>query len=170
MSDNEKALIMDINKAKFNQSKTEADTYFKSITSVKCPYFNNDPVYFNSEGFEHIIFKEWNKTRSKTEQYTRFRLLPLGVTVIKRSGTLQEFDERKIFVRRKSKDGWNKILKLVKYYVFVSIIGDLRLKVVVKEIEGGQKNFWSIYPSWEIKKNINGEIKKKFFTGDPETE
>lgn len=161
---------MEISVEKFNQRKTEADTYYKSIGNVKCPYFNGEPVYFNSEGFEHIIFKHWNKTRSQIEQYTRFRLLPLAVTVIKKSGTLQEFDQRNLFVRRKSKDGWNKILKNVKYYIFTAIIGDLRLKIVIKEIEGGQKNFWSLYPSWDTIKNIEGEKKKKFYSGDPETD
>jgi hypothetical protein len=84
---------MEIEEQKFNQRKTEADIYYKSIGSVKCPYFNNEPVYFNSEGFEHLVFKEWNKTRSQVEQYTRFRLLPLAVSVIKKSGTMQEFEQ-----------------------------------------------------------------------------
>jgi hypothetical protein len=161
---------MELTQEKFNQAKIEADAYYRSIGSVKCPYFNNEPVAFNSEGFEHVIFKEWNKTRSQLEQYTRFRLLSLGVSVIKRSGTLQEFDKRNLFVRMKSKNGWNKVMKVVRYYVFVAIFGELRLKVVVKEVEGGQKYFWSIYPSWETKSDINGEKKKKFFSGNPETD
>ena len=81
-----------IPKQKFNQRKTEADSYYRSVTSIKCPYFNGEEVHFNSDGFEHIVFKEWNKTRSRTDQYVRFRLLPLAVSVIKKSGTLQEYD------------------------------------------------------------------------------
>jgi len=76
-------VYVDIPEEKFNQRKTEADSYYKSVVNVKCPYFNNELVYFNSEGFEHVIFKEWNKTRTRAEQYTRFRLLPLAVSIIK---------------------------------------------------------------------------------------
>ncbi len=161
---------MEISEEKFNQRKIEAESFYKSIGPIKCPYFNGDCVYFNSQGFEHLVFKEWNKTRSQQEQYTRFRLLPLAVSVIKKSGTLQEFDERKLFVRRKSKDGWNKIMKIVKYYIFVAIVGELRLKVIIKEIEGGQKNFHSVYPSWQVVVDDGGVKKKKFFTGEPETD
>ncbi len=81
---------------------------------------------------------------------------------------MQEFDERKLFVRRKSKDGWNQTLKIVKYYIFVAIVGELRLKVIIKEIEGGQKNFHSVYPSWQVTVDDGGVKKKKFFTGEPE--
>jgi hypothetical protein len=163
-------MFMEISEEKFNQRKTEAESFYKSIGPIKCPYFSGECVYFNSTGFEHLVFKEWNKTRSQTEQYTRFRLLPLAVSVIKKSGTLQEFDERKLFVRTKSKDGWNKVMKTVKYYVFVAIVGELRLKVIVKEIEGGQKNFHSVYPSWQVVVSEGGIKKKKFFSGDLETD
>ncbi len=160
----------DISDEKYNQRKTEAAVYYKSIISVKCPYFNNDPVHFNADGFEHIIFKEWNKTRSRVDQYARFRLLPLAVSVIKRSGTMQEYAERNSFVRRKSKGGWNKLMKLVRYYVFIAIIGELRIKVVVKEIEGGSKNFHTMYPSWEIEKRPDGSKIKKLYSGNLETD
>jgi hypothetical protein len=44
------------------------------------------------------------------------------------------------------------------------------MKVVIKEVEGGQKNFWSVYPSWVIKNAQDGQKKKKFYTGNPETD
>ncbi|HVY67510.1 MAG TPA: hypothetical protein VHA30_01270 [Patescibacteria group bacterium] len=161
---------MEISEEKFNQRKTEAENFYKSIGPTKCPYFKGECIYFNSQGFEHLIFKEWNKTRSQREQYVRFRLLPLAVGVIKKSGTLQEYDERKLFVRRKSKDGWGRTMKKVKYYVFVAIIGELRLKVIIKEIEGSQKNFHSVYPSWQAVIDGSGIKKKKFYSGEPETD
>ena len=161
---------MEISDEKFEQKKKEAEDFYKSIGPIKCPYFNGDCVYFNSEGLEHLVFKEWNKTRSRIDQYARFRLLPLAVSIIKKSGTLQEFDSRKIFVRRKSKDGWNQVLKNVKYFVFVAIVGELRLKVIIKEIEGGQKNFHSVYPSWQTQSDTAGNKKKKFYTGNLESD
>lgn len=141
---------------------------YRTIGPVKCPYFNGDRVYFNSEGFEHVIFKEWNKTRSREEQYTRFRLLPLVVSIIKRSGTLQEYCEKNVFVRGQSKGRWTKVMKLVRYYVFVAIVKDLRLKVIIKEIDGCQKNFHSVYPSWKTVMDDDGNQQKKLYKGDPE--
>jgi hypothetical protein len=161
---------MEIADDKFQQRKAEAEAFYQSIDPVKCPYFNGDCVHFNSEGFEHIVFKEWNKTRSRVEQYTRFRLLPLAVSITKKSGTLQEYDERNLFVRRQSRGKWNKILKPVRYYVFTAIVKDLRVKVIVKEIEGGQKCFHSIYPSWNTQPDGQGGKKKKLYHGDPETD
>lgn len=88
---------MKISGENFAQRKAEAKAFYDSIEKVRCPFFNDD-VHFNSEGFEHIRFKAWNKSRTQQEQYTRYRLIPLAVSIIKRSGTLQEYDERNIFV------------------------------------------------------------------------
>ncbi|MFH1790355.1 MAG: hypothetical protein ABH832_04795 [bacterium] len=60
--------------------------------------------------------------------------------------------------------------KLVKYYVFISIIVSIgvRFKVVVKEIEGGLPFFWSIYPSWRKETDGIGGKKKILYTGNLE--
>jgi hypothetical protein len=163
-------LRMEISDEKFEQRKTEATAFYKSIGQVKCPYFDGDCVHFNSEGFEHLIFKEWNKTRSQVEQYTRFRLLPLAVSIIKKSGTMQEYDERNMFVRSQSRGKWSQVMKAVRYYIFVAIVGELRAKVIIKEIEGGQRCFHSIYPSWQTESDGQGGKRKKLYRGEPETD
>lgn len=161
---------MDILEDKFNQIKELAEIYYKSVESVKCPYFNGERVYFNTGGFEHISFKKRDKPRARKDQYNRFRLLPLAVSTIKKSGTIQEYEERKLWISHKPKKGSNKTLKLVKYYIFISVINNLRLKVVIREIKGSQKNFWSVYPTWKKIKYVNGEEKRKLFSGEPETD
>jgi len=77
---------------------------------------------------------------------------------------LQEFDERNIFVRQKINSRWEKRLKTVRYYVFIAFLKEynFRLKIIIKEIEGGQPFFWSVYPSWKVIKNINKKNKKIF--------
>lgn len=158
---------MEIDPLKFAKVKTETEEFYKSIGQVKCPYLD-DVVHFNAEGFEHLLFKAWNKTRSNAEQYTRLRLLPLVPEIIKKSHTLQEFDERKLFVRQKINSLWGQRMKTVRYYVFVAIVKNLRLKVVVKEIEGGAKFFYSLYPSWRVVDDGNGNQRKVFYTGNLE--
>ena len=58
-------------------------------------------------------------------------------------------------------------MKTVYYYVFVAIVKKVRLKIIIKEIEGGNKYFYGLYPSWWTVKGEIGDI-KKFYSGDLE--
>ncbi len=162
-------LIMEIDDEKFEEVKKQAEEFYKTIGTIKCPYLKTN-VHFNTEGFEHLLSKSWNRGRSRVEQYTRLRLLPLAVRIIAKTATLQEFDERKIFVRQKINSRWEKRLKAVTYYVFIAVIRDhnVRLKVIVKEIEGGIRFFHSLYPSWKVTTDGNGHSRKVFYSGNPE--
>lgn len=42
------------------------------------------------------------------------------------------------------------IPKEVVYYEFVAVIGKVRIKIMIKEIVGGDKFFWSIIPFWKM--------------------
>ncbi|MFA6486240.1 MAG: hypothetical protein WCT40_02640 [Candidatus Magasanikbacteria bacterium] len=160
---------MEIAEEKFEKVKNGAKTYYDGLGPVSCPYLKKD-VHFNKFGFEHILSKSWNRGRSKIEQYTRLRLLPKVVEVIKLSHTLQEYDERNMLVKQKINSRWEKRPKTVKYYVFIAVMVafGVRFKVVVKEIEGGSPFFWSIYPSWKKEIDCNGGMKKVFYSGNLE--
>jgi len=160
---------MEINEEKFKQTKEKAEKFYKSIDSIYCPYLKTN-VNFNSEGFEHILFKSWNRGRSKVEQYIRLRLLSKVVEVIGKSHTLQEYNEENMFVRQKINSRWDRRKKFIKYYVFIALFPDkgIRFKVICKQIEGGKLFFWSVYPSWRKKKNILGQDKKILYTGNLE--
>ncbi len=108
----------EISNEKFEQIRQQAEECYENIGSIKCPYLN-DKVNFNSEGFQHLLFKSWNKTRSRKEQHTRLKLLPLAPKIISLSHTLQEYDERKLFIRQRINSRWEKRLKIVRYYVFL---------------------------------------------------
>ncbi len=156
-----------IDDVKFDQVRKKAEDDYQKIGEVHCPYLNQR-VHFNNEGFEHLLFKEWNKTRTRLEQYVRLRLLRLAPQVISKSHTMQEFDERPMFVRQKINSRWESKLKVVRYYVFIAIINSARIKIVVKEIEGGKPFFYSLYPSWRIEKNEDGKQRKIFYSGNLE--
>ncbi len=148
---------MEIDDKKFEGVKQNAKQNYEKIGKVRCPYLD-DYVHFNKEGFEHLLFKTWNRTRSRQEQYIRLRLLPLIPEIIAKTHTLQEYDERKMLVRQKINSRWEQRVKLVRYYVFVAIVKSVRLKIIIKEIEGGEKFFYSFYPSWKTTKD---DLKKK---------
>lgn len=158
---------MEISDEKFTKIKEDAENFYDTLKNIRCPYLK-DSVHFNTEGFQHLLFKDWNRPRTRFEQYTRLRLIKLAPEIIKISHTLQEYDERQLFVRQKINSRWEKRLKTIKYHVFVAIVDFVRLKIVVKEIEGGVKFFYSLYPSWKVEKDGNGNNKKIFFSGNLE--
>jgi len=154
---------------KFKRVRKEAEEYYESIGSVWCPYLQEN-VHFNTEGFQHLLFKSWNRTRVRAEQYTRLRLLRLVPDIIAKSHTLQEYEERSLLIKQKVNSRWEKRMKRVRYYVFIAIVKTVRLKIIVKEIEGGAKFFYSLYPSWRDTPDVNGNKKKVLYSGNLETD
>lgn len=155
---------------KFNQIKNDAEEFYRKIGFIYCPYFA-EKINFNSKGFDHIIFKTWNRTRPLEDQFSRFRHLNLAPEVIKNSKTLQGLWATQKFERvKKNKGTWEKILKLTTYYEFVAVVeshgSKIRVKVIVKQIDGGEKFFLSIIPFWG--RNKHGE--RIMHSGDPEND
>ncbi|PIP17022.1 MAG: hypothetical protein COX44_02215 [Candidatus Portnoybacteria bacterium CG23_combo_of_CG06-09_8_20_14_all_37_13] len=163
---------MDINTEQFRKIKEEAERFYKEISEIYCPYFQ-ETISFNAKGLDHIKFSEWNKARPIKQQYMRLRLLKLAPQVIKKSHTLQEFHETKRFERQKINSRWEKRTVMVRYYGFIAITDNLRtkVKIIIKEIERGKRFFWSIIPFWKAKKNeFNNQYKKILHNGDLETQ
>lgn len=157
---------MEVSETKFKQAEEAARKYYKALEPIKCPYFN-EAIHFNSEGWKHIFFKKGNIRRSVEDQYMRLKLLPLAEQVLRRSHTLQQYYETKSFERVQSNSVWATELKAVRYYAFSAVINNALIKVVIKQIEGRNKNFHSIIPKWYVKEQ-EGKKKKIFHTGNLE--
>ena len=160
---------MEISDDKFEKAKYSAKKFYEHIGRIWCPYLGRE-INFNSEGFEHLLAKSWNRGRSRVEQYTRLKILPKVVEIIRSSHTLQEYDQRLVFMRRKINSRWEKQVRTVRYFVFIALLRNhgIRFKIIVKEAEGGQPFFWSVYPSWRTVTQESGERKKIFFYGNLE--
>lgn len=161
---------MDFTPEKFNKLKDQAEIFYNGINSTRCPYFQSE-IHFNSKGWEHLIFKDWNKTRLISDQYSRLRHIKLAPEVIQNSRTLQGVWTTQKFERIKKKDGsWQRILKLTTYYEFIAVMeshgSKVRVKVIVKQVDGGEKFFLSIIPFWGANKN-GGRI---MHSGNPESD
>ena len=148
---------MKIDIKKFKWMKKEAIEEYNKIDQVFCPYLGED-VVFNNKGLRHLRFKSWNRSRSVADQYMRFKLLKFAVKVLKDSYTLQEFSESKNLERVQINSRWEQRAVAVKYYGFVAIIDEVRIKVIVKEVKSGNKFFWSLIPCW---KQDRGKLNKK---------
>lgn len=149
---------------KFEQRRQEAETFYKSIGEVWCPYFK-EKVVFNTRGLEHIKFKGVRQARTRVDQYIRFRLISFAPKIIQVSHTLQGITKRRNFEREKTNSRWESTMRLVTYYEFVAVINETRIRIIIKQVEDGPKYFWSIIPFWKMNK-ITGE--KIIHSGKPE--
>ena len=131
----------------FKEVKEKGEKLYKTIGEIYCPYFK-EKVSFNARGLEHLKFIQREKTRLEKDQYMRFKLIYLAPEVLKSSHTVQGVLETKKFERIRISHRTDTILKPVGYYEFIAVIKRNRVRVIVKQIENGQKFFWSLIPFW----------------------
>lgn len=149
----------------FENIKQKAEEFYGSIGKVKCPYFNQE-ISFNSKGILHAKFKNKYNARKRSDSFMRLKNIHFAPEILKISRTLQEKESKHIFVEIKTNNRKEKILKRCDYFGFIAIIKDRgfekRFKIIVRQIEGGEKHFWSIIPFWKSNKEL------KFHSGNLE--
>jgi len=148
----------------FKEIKERGEVLYKSLDKIYCPYFK-DKVTFGADGLSHLKFKRREKSRPEQDQYMRFKLIQLAPEVLRASHTLQGIFETRKFERISCHNRKDIIMKSVKYYEFIAVIKRNRIKVIVKQIEGGNKFFWSIIPFWKMNKYTMDRI---LYDGTPE--
>lgn len=150
----------------FEKVKLEAATFYRNVGSVRCPYLGRD-VSFNRQGLEHLLFKKRKHARPRADQHMRLKLLHLAPRVLSQSHTVQGVLSQRAFVRQRSGKTRERVLKNVTYYEFVAVLQTIRIRVVVRRVEGGQHHFWSIIPYWRQSSQRN---KRLLHDGDPEND
>jgi len=148
----------------FNEKKEKAKQIFNSQKSVRNPYFQRE-IVLNSDGFHHLQFS--NRTeRNKHEQLLKFRLLPLGLEIIRKSGTIQEYRRLLTPIGKLSANGAIP-MKEVQYWGMAAIVGQNQIKVraILRQVGDGNITFWSVMPDSKIR---NGQ--QKLFTDGIEDE
>ncbi|MCX6761186.1 MAG: hypothetical protein NTZ84_03755 [Candidatus Nealsonbacteria bacterium] len=144
----------------YNKLREDTQKFYSSIGSVFSPAFNQK-IYFPSEGFNHIIFKNARSEREKSSQILRFKLLPLAIKLIKISTTYQEFEETIKEFEIKSYKKKVKKSKPVSYWGIIAIVEGRKIKSIIRKIgDNGAMHFWSIVPAWTTNKYRD----TKFFT------
>lgn len=131
----------------FKEVKEKGEELYKSLGEVHCPFLK-EKVSFGAQGLEHLKFKRREKARLEKDQYMRFKLLHLAPEILKSSHTLQGILETKKLERIRTNSRTDTILKPVTYYEFIAVLKRNRVRIIVKQIDGGQKFFWSIVPFW----------------------
>ncbi|MEK7646408.1 MAG: hypothetical protein AAB381_01810 [Patescibacteria group bacterium] len=145
---------MDFDALKFNRIKEEAESFYKSLGEIYCPYFK-EKVSFNRKGFEHLKFIGRGQARSEKDQFQRFRLLHLAPQVLGLTTTIQGVWNTSHFEEIKSNSRVEFLLKNVTYYEFISVLtykqNLRRVRIIVKQVENSSKYFWSIIPDFKNK-------------------
>lgn len=148
----------------FDQVKQEGENFYEALDCVNCPYFK-EKIYFKSGGLEHLSFRKRGRVRLKQDQYMRFKLLGIVPEILKQSHTLQGKLETKRFEKIRRHNRTDLVFKDVTYYEFIAIVKRNRVKIIVKQVESGEREFWSIIPFW----GMNDKTKSRIFhEGFPE--
>lgn len=146
-----------LNEKDFEEVKKNAETFYETIGEIYCPYFK-EKITFNTKGLKHLKFKSNRQARSRTDQYARLKLLYLTPQILKASYTLQGIWQTKRFEMLSINSRWEHIMKDVIFYEFIAVMDNVRAKVIIKEVYGGEKHFWSVIPYWSIDKENRKRI------------
>ncbi len=151
------------NQQEFEKVKSDAEKLYETFDSAYCPYFK-EKISFNAKGLRHLKFKSDQQARSNKDQYARLKLLYLAPQVLGKSHTLQGIWQTKQLEQYKTSGQWQYTMKDVIFYEFIAVLDNVRVKVIIKDVLGGEKHFWSIIPYW----NINKVGKRRIlYSGNP---
>ncbi len=136
-------------------ARKEAQELYAGFTTVNCPALGGEPVYFTAEGFNHLVYRGDKKERDKRVQVMKFELLNKARTIIEISTTFQEYDEGFEYVTRRKHGQKIRENVLVRCWGLIAVIKKFRVKVVIRQIGNGKKEFYSVIPAWFIRQYRN---------------
>ena len=145
------------NQEEFEKFGDEGEKLYQTFESVYCPHFAGK-ISFNAKGLRHLKFKSDQQARPQKDQYPRLKLLHLAPEVLRKSHTLQGIWKTRQFENNNTNGQWKYLMKEMIFYEFIAVLENVRVKVIVKEILGGEKHFWSIIPFWGIDKASSKRI------------
>lgn len=149
--------MLQFTEQQFKDAKEKGEQLYKAINDAFCPYFK-EKISFGALGLEHLKFKRHGKARSEKDQYMRFKLIHLVPEVLNLSYTLQGISEEKKFERIRVNNRTDTVLVPVNYYEFISVIKRNRVRIIIKQIDDGQKFFWSLIPFWKMNEETKNRI------------
>lgn len=131
-------------------NKEEFEKYYKSIGKIFCPYFK-EYVHFTDKGLEHLKFKSHFLPRTVKDSRVRMSLIPNAVRVLTITRTIQGVNSVMRFENRFVHNRKEKALQLVKYFEFIAVIDNKKIKVIIKQITGDHMTFLSVIPLFKEK-------------------
>ena len=127
----------------YEKSKKLAKKIYSKIGRIPCPAFDSGLVAFTSNGFNHLI-RKGRIPRTKNEQKRRFILVQYMEDIIRNPCAEITFrqTEEKHAVNRHGQE--IQIASTANFWTFHVNINKCEIKLVIKQIGQGQKQFQSI--------------------------
>lgn len=137
--------------AYYEAKRTKAHEIYHAQRSIHNPYFGDD-VTLNADGFHHLRYSARHE-RTKEEQVLKFTLLPLGLHILRKATTVQEYRKLLMPVGERSRRDGSTAMKLTEWWGFVAIFiqQDIKVRVIVRKVGDGNFHFWSVMPYSKLK-------------------
>ena len=121
--------------------KIKMKTFYDSVDYVYCPVLKKY-IYFNSVGFRHLRYKPDGTPRKNKESIYKLKLLPLVISVIRKSTKIEQ--KREVLFR--TKRGKKFKLKKAVTYSLVAKVGrrSILVRVIIIKIGDGKHVFYSV--------------------------
>ena len=117
---------------KWKEFVKKAKKNYNKIQCISCPAFNNEFIYFNREGFNHLLWKG-TAPRSIKEQKERISLISAAVTILKSHKNYSTY-------RMNIKDNSN-----AHFWSFDGRYGNKEITIILRQINDGNKYFFSVF-------------------------
>jgi len=128
----------------YNESKQKAKEIYSKISVLECSALDSSKIFFSRIGFNHII-RKGHTVRPKTEQMRRFVLFQYIEQILSDPKSVILFRESNV---RESANKYGKkviVKSRAKFWTFVSSINGCKIKVVIRQLDEGRKQFLSIF-------------------------
>lgn len=129
----------------FNQTfkyakKLAKDFYFNdwAKSPPKCLAFDGEVVHITREGWEHLVHL---RKRTRFELLGRLFVLERAKKLLETATVFQDYCK----------------IKNSEYWCLGAVIGEMKIRVIIRSIDGGQKHFFSVIRKGSIEKEIEGE-------------
>lgn len=127
----------------YKKIKAEAKKLYSKIGRIHSPALSDEYVAFTSIGFTHLVRKGRNP-RPRSEQKRRFALLPHAEAIITNPQAIIVYrtTETKYWANRYGEKVF--ITSTAHFWTFIEKIDGLTIKIVIRQLNSGQKHFFSI--------------------------
>ncbi|MDO8579599.1 MAG: hypothetical protein Q7R72_01875 [bacterium] len=107
--------------------------FYQNIGSIKCPYFDNEPIFFNRKGLNHVM-RTGRELREFNARIERLSLLVYCKRILTKNYNDVEY---RLMTKGNTSAG---------FWGFTANIDGVCMKLIVRQIGSGQKHFFSIFP------------------------
>ncbi len=112
----------------------EAKLIYYQVGSVTCPAFDGQAVVFNYNGFYHLMYKN-GKPRPLSDRKRRMRLFEKVPHILTSAKTFSKYH---------SEPNRNNASSLIHSWTFTHFENRNRIRIIVRQIDTGDKHFFSV--------------------------